>query len=72
MASGALQRLATIGPDNGTTRSNDSRAHPRGTFWTSIMGRKAEMHMPSDRPGMIMRKRLLALLQEHGEREVHG
>ena len=35
------------------------------------MGRKIEMHMPSDRPGMIMRKRLLALLQEHGEEEVH-
>lgn len=34
------------------------------------MGRKVEMHMPSDRPGMIMRKRLLALLQENGEVEV--
>jgi hypothetical protein len=28
------------------------------------------MHMPSDRPGMIMRKRLLALLNEYGETEV--
>jgi hypothetical protein len=28
------------------------------------------MHMPSDRPGMLMRKRLLALLEEHGENEV--
>jgi hypothetical protein len=26
--------------------------------------------MPSDRPGLIMRKRLLALLTEHGETEV--
>ena len=26
--------------------------------------------MPSDRPGLIMRKRLLALLAEHGETEV--
>ncbi|WP_176083743.1 Rieske 2Fe-2S domain-containing protein [Martelella sp. HB161492] len=34
------------------------------------MSRKIEMHMPSDRPGMIMRKRLLALLREHGEEEV--
>jgi hypothetical protein len=34
------------------------------------MGRKIEKHMPSDRPGMLMRKRLLALLQEHNEREV--
>jgi phenylpropionate dioxygenase-like ring-hydroxylating dioxygenase large terminal subunit len=34
------------------------------------MGRRIEMHMPSDRPGMIMRKRLLDLLQEHGESEI--
>jgi hypothetical protein len=26
--------------------------------------------MPSDRPGLMMRKRLAALLAEHGEREV--
>jgi len=34
------------------------------------MSRKIEMHMPSDRPGMIMRNRLLALLKQHGEAEV--
>jgi phenylpropionate dioxygenase-like ring-hydroxylating dioxygenase large terminal subunit len=34
------------------------------------MGRKLEMHMPSDRPGMIMRRRLLELLAAHGETEV--
>ncbi|WP_271573381.1 pantoate--beta-alanine ligase [Bradyrhizobium sp. CCBAU 11361] len=34
------------------------------------MGRKIEMHMPSDRPGMIMRKRLLDLLRQHGEEEL--
>jgi len=34
------------------------------------MDRKIEMHMPSDRPGMIMRKRLHALLTEHGEVEI--
>jgi phenylpropionate dioxygenase-like ring-hydroxylating dioxygenase large terminal subunit len=34
------------------------------------MSRRIEMHMPSDRPGMLMRKRLLALLHEHGEVEV--
>jgi hypothetical protein len=34
------------------------------------MGRKIEMHMPSDRPGMIMRTRLNQLLHQHGEREV--
>ena len=42
-ASGALQRLIAIGPDNATTRSNDSRSHPSGTYWTGIMGRKAEV-----------------------------
>lgn len=31
---------------------------------------RREEHMPSDRPGIIMRKRLFALLQEHGEAEV--
>lgn len=36
------------------------------------MSRKIEMHMPSDRPGMLMRKRLLALLNAHGETEVPG
>ena len=34
------------------------------------MTRKVEAHMPSDRPGMIMRKRLLALFEEHGEAEI--
>jgi phenylpropionate dioxygenase-like ring-hydroxylating dioxygenase large terminal subunit len=34
------------------------------------MSRRIEMHMPSDRPGMLMRKRLHALLKEHGEAEI--
>ena len=34
------------------------------------ISRKIERHMPSDRPGMIMRKRLMALLEEHGEVEI--
>lgn len=33
--------------------------------------RKQEFHMPSDRPGLIVRKQLLALLTEHGEHEIH-
>ena len=33
------------------------------------MGRKIEKHMPSDRPGMLMRKRLLELLHAHNEEE---
>jgi hypothetical protein len=34
------------------------------------INRKIEMHMPSDRPGMLMRRRLLSLLESHGETEV--
>lgn len=32
--------------------------------------RRVEFHMNSDKPGLLMRKRLLALLQAHGEHEV--
>jgi hypothetical protein len=35
------------------------------------VGSRAEAHMVSDRPGMIMRKRLMKLLEEHGEAEVY-
>jgi len=34
------------------------------------MSRKIEMHVPSDRPGMLMRSRLNKLLAENGEHEV--
>jgi hypothetical protein len=34
------------------------------------VSRKVEQHMPSDRPGLIMRRRLLELLRAHGEEEV--
>jgi len=34
------------------------------------ISRKIEAHMPSDRPGIIMRRRLLELLKAHGEWEV--
>ncbi len=37
---------------------------------TVDMGRKVETHMPSDKPGMVMRKRLTELLAIHGEGEV--
>ncbi|GAC1389814.1 MAG: aromatic ring-hydroxylating dioxygenase subunit alpha [Variovorax sp.] len=33
--------------------------------------RKAEFHMPSDKPGLVIRKQLLDLLRAHGEEEVH-
>jgi len=36
------------------------------------VARRDEQHMLSDRPGMIMRRRLLELLHAHGETEVHG
>lgn len=34
------------------------------------VSRRVEMHMASDRPGLIMRRRLLALLRAHGEEEI--
>ena len=33
--------------------------------------RRQEFHMPSDKPGLLIRKQLMALLTEHGETEVH-
>jgi hypothetical protein len=54
---------AIIEEDRGILESTDPDA-------IVDVSRKLEMHMPSDRPGMLMRKRLLALLEEHGEIEV--
>ena len=34
--------------------------------------RRVEFHMASDKPGLIIRRQLMALLEAHGEREVHG
>jgi phenylpropionate dioxygenase-like ring-hydroxylating dioxygenase large terminal subunit len=36
------------------------------------LSRRAEGHMPSDRPGIVMRRRLLELLEAHGEKEIYG
>ena len=33
--------------------------------------RRVEFHMPSDQPGLVIRKQLLSLLHAHGEQEVH-
>ena len=33
--------------------------------------RKVEFHMPSDKPGLVIRKQLLDLLHAHGEEEIH-
>ncbi|GAA4337789.1 hypothetical protein GCM10023144_34010 [Pigmentiphaga soli] len=35
------------------------------------VGRRAEQHMESDKPGLLMRKMLLRLLREHGEEEAY-
>ena len=35
------------------------------------VSRRAEQNMPADQPGLIMRKRLLALLRTHGEQEIN-
>jgi phenylpropionate dioxygenase-like ring-hydroxylating dioxygenase large terminal subunit len=36
------------------------------------LSRRTEGHMPSDRPGIIMRRRLFDLLRAHGEAEIVG
>ena len=33
--------------------------------------RRAEFHMPSDKPGLVIRQQLLALLRAHDEEEIH-
>jgi phenylpropionate dioxygenase-like ring-hydroxylating dioxygenase large terminal subunit len=35
------------------------------------VSRRAEQHMPSDKPGLLIRRSLLELLQKHGEQEIH-
>jgi hypothetical protein len=34
--------------------------------------RRVEFHMESDKPGILMRKKLMELFEQHGEAEVHG
>lgn len=33
--------------------------------------RRVEFHMTTDKPGLVMRQKLLALMREHGEEEIH-
>src|SRR5262249_19303477 len=54
---------AIIEEDRGILESTDPDA-------PIDLTRKVEAHMPSDRPGVIMRQRLLALLKQHGETQV--
>lgn len=39
---GGLHRLVELEADTPSTRSNDARVHPSGTFWIGTMGRQAE------------------------------
>ena len=39
--------------------------------WLDTRRRGVEYSMDSDKPGMLIRKRLMAILQAHGEEEVH-
>ncbi len=39
---GRLTLYLPLEADNSSTRSNDARVHPSGTFWIGTMGRKAE------------------------------
>jgi len=39
---GRLTPYLPLEADNSSTRSNDARVHPSGTFWIGTMGRKAE------------------------------
>jgi sugar lactone lactonase YvrE len=42
VSDGVIEPLIAVDPGP-STRSNDSRVHPSGTFWTSTMGRRAEV-----------------------------
>jgi sugar lactone lactonase len=41
-AGGRMTLYRPLEADNATTRSNDARVHPSGTFWIGTMGRHAE------------------------------
>jgi hypothetical protein len=47
----------------------EDRAILETTTWDVPLAMGAELHMPADRPGIEMRRRIAALLAEHGEIE---
>ena len=58
-----------ISRSHAKTRTSSSSTDPD----TPIdMSRRIEAHMPSDRPGMLMRRRLNKLFEEHGEAEMYA
>jgi sugar lactone lactonase YvrE len=42
IADGAMSLYRPLEAENASTRSNDARVHPSGTFWIGTMGRRAE------------------------------
>jgi hypothetical protein len=48
----------------------EDKAILEGTTWDVPLDIGAELHMPADKPGIEMRRRLSALLAAHGESEV--
>jgi sugar lactone lactonase YvrE len=42
IADGAMSLYRPLEAENESTRSNDARVHPSGTFWIGTMGRRAE------------------------------
>jgi phenylpropionate dioxygenase-like ring-hydroxylating dioxygenase large terminal subunit len=49
--------------------TTEDRIVLESSTWDVPLGMSEEMHMPSDKPGIEMRRRLAALLAEHGEQE---
>jgi phenylpropionate dioxygenase-like ring-hydroxylating dioxygenase large terminal subunit len=49
--------------------THEDKAILEGTSWDVPLGMGAELHMPADKPGLEMRRRIAALLAEHGEAE---
>lgn len=50
--------------------TEEDRVVLESTAWDTPLRIDSECHMPSDRPGIIMRRRIAALLAAHGETEV--
>ncbi|WP_270935059.1 aromatic ring-hydroxylating oxygenase subunit alpha [Falsiroseomonas oryzae] len=49
--------------------TTEDRLILESSTWDVPLGMSEELHMPSDKPGIEMRRRLAALLAEHGETE---
>ena len=56
---------------NCATPMDDERMMLVQWLYRNDTRRRVEFHMPSDQPGLVIRKQLLDLLQAHGEEEVY-